>query len=106
MPTPTARALCAELEAVGLLEQDASRRYLPREDPDTLCAGADELAHRYEIVLREDQRRLAAMAAYATSADCRSQFLRRWFGEPQPPRCGLCDRCTALAAVHGARASG
>jgi hypothetical protein len=29
---------------------------------------------------------------YASTTDCRSVFIRRYFGEADPPRCGLCDR--------------
>jgi ATP-dependent DNA helicase RecQ len=35
------------------------------------------------------------VADYARSEDCRSAFLRRYFGEEHPPRCGTCDRCRA-----------
>jgi ATP-dependent DNA helicase RecQ len=35
------------------------------------------------------------VADYAQSGDCRSVFLRRYFGEEHPPRCGTCDRCRA-----------
>jgi superfamily II DNA helicase RecQ len=34
---------------------------------------------------------------YAATEECRSRFLRRWFGEEDPPRCGRCDRCLSLA---------
>jgi ATP-dependent DNA helicase RecQ len=42
---------------------------------------------------REDARRLAALEAYANTDECRSVFIRRYFGEADPPRCGRCDRC-------------
>lgn len=42
---------------------------------------------------REDARRLAALESYANSEECRSAFIRRYFGEDDPPRCGRCDRC-------------
>jgi superfamily II DNA helicase RecQ len=46
----------------------------------------------------EGERRLQAVANYAQSNECRSVFLRRYFGEEHPPRCGTCDRCRASQA--------
>jgi hypothetical protein len=35
----------------------------------------------------------------ACRSPCRSLFLRRYFGEEHPPRCGTCDRCRAIRAA-------
>ena len=43
----------------------------------------------------EGERRLRLIADYAHSEECRSVFIRRYFGEDHPPRCGTCDRCRA-----------
>ncbi len=40
-----------------------------------------------------DARRLQAIVDYVDTDDCRSVFIRRWFGEENPPKCGNCDRC-------------
>ena len=40
-----------------------------------------------------DVRRLQAITDYVDTDDCRSIFIRRWFGEENPPKCGNCDRC-------------
>ncbi len=40
-----------------------------------------------------DTRRLQAMTDYVDTDGCRSVFIRRWFGEEDPPTCGNCDRC-------------
>jgi hypothetical protein len=68
-------------------------RYVGLVDADEIRDGADDLAVRYETHRREDQRRLEAIAGYAKTEGCRSVYIRRWFGEPDPPRCGKCDRC-------------
>lgn len=52
---------------------------------------------------RLDRERLRQMVDFAYSHECRQQFILRAFGEPHPPRCGVCDRCrgrkgTALRA--------
>ena len=41
----------------------------------------------------EGERKLKTVAAYANTEECRSVFIRRYFGEDLPPRCGTCDRC-------------
>jgi hypothetical protein len=41
----------------------------------------------------EDDRRMNGIAEYARAPECRSVFIRKWFGETDPPRCGRCDRC-------------
>ncbi|MHC4651952.1 MAG: RecQ family zinc-binding domain-containing protein [Planctomycetota bacterium] len=33
------------------------------------------------------------MTEYLETDQCRSVFLRRWFGEDDPPDCGNCDLC-------------
>jgi len=48
---------------------------------------------RSETERREDAHRLRAVAEYAHTDECRSVFIRRWFGEENPPKCGNCDRC-------------
>jgi hypothetical protein len=47
---------------------------------------------------------LASLAVLrARPEDCRSRFLRRWFGETDPPRCGRCDRCISAAHARAER---
>ena len=47
----------------------------------------------------EGERRLRLISDYAHSKECRSVFIRRYFGEDYPPRCGTCDRCRAERVV-------
>ncbi|MFW5926118.1 MAG: RecQ family ATP-dependent DNA helicase [Myxococcota bacterium] len=93
IPATTCRALCAQLEDLGLLERDPEKRYVARVPPEALREGAEDLAQRYETMRREDDRRLRSIAEYAETPECRSVFIRRYFGEPDPPPCGKCDRC-------------
>jgi len=53
----------------------------------------DKKKGRSETERREDAHRLRAVAEYAHTDECRSVFIRRWFGEENPPKCGNCDRC-------------
>lgn len=38
-------------------------------------------------------KKLDHMQAYAETTDCRSKYLRTYFGESNPPACGNCDNC-------------
>ena len=93
VPVTTCRAICGQLEEAGLIERDADKRYHGRVDPETLIGGIEDLAAKLDTKQRQDARRLQAMAEYAGSDECRSVFVRRWFGEEEPPRCAQCDRC-------------
>ena len=93
VPITTARSMCAQLEEGGLVERQRGLGYVALVDAEALKAGAKDLGRRFEIKRREDARRLRAMADYAETEECRSVFLRRWFGEENPPACGNCDRC-------------
>ena len=92
VPATTTASLCAQLECAGLLRLDEGR-WVARVSPDELVPAVEELARRFETLRREDARRLRAVEEYAHTAECRSVFIRRWFGEKDPPRCGVCDRC-------------
>ena len=92
VPSNIAKVVCAQLEQLGLVELE-KRRWRPRAHPAELLTSAEDLAERFEIQRQEDARRLRALPDYARTEGCRSVFIRRWFGEEDPPRCGRCDRC-------------
>jgi ATP-dependent DNA helicase RecQ len=92
VPATTTASLCAQLESAGLLRLDG-RRWVARVSADQLSPAIEELAGRFETLRREDARRLRSVEEYARTTGCRSVFIRRYFGEDDPPRCGVCDRC-------------
>jgi ATP-dependent DNA helicase RecQ len=51
------------------------------------------LAGRFETLRTQDGRRLDAVAGYARGSECRAVALRRYFGEKEGARCGICDVC-------------
>jgi ATP-dependent DNA helicase RecQ len=104
VPQTTARSMCAELEALQLVERLPGATYEVRVGARALESAARDLAARLETLRREDEKRLQAVAAYATTQGCRSVFLRRYFGEDDPPRCGSCDRCRAERKLGEAHA--
>ncbi|HVL36382.1 MAG TPA: RecQ family ATP-dependent DNA helicase [Burkholderiales bacterium] len=97
VPANAARALCARLEELGLIEQTADKEWSIQADPEQFQAGAEDLARRLDIERLADERHLGAVREYAQTPECRSVFLRRYFGEEDPPRCGVCDRCREKA---------
>ena len=102
VPVTTCRAICGQLEEAGLIERDADKRYHARVEPEALVSGIEDLAARLDTKQRQDSRRLQAMAEYASSDECRSVFIRKWFGEEDPPRCGQCDRCRRFSELDRA----
>jgi ATP-dependent DNA helicase RecQ len=97
VPVNAARSLCARLEELALVEQTGDKEWSISAALDAFEAGAEDLARRLDIERLADERRLDVVREYAATSDCRSVFLRRYFGEDNPPRCGVCDRCRAAA---------
>jgi ATP-dependent DNA helicase RecQ len=95
VPATIARAVCADLEELGMLAREEQKRCVVAASGDELLQSALDLARRHETKRREDEERLAALDRYANTLECRSAFIRRYFGEDDPPRCGACDRCRA-----------
>ena len=95
------RRLCGKLKADGIVDYTPEREgpqlvFLEeRIDPDNLRI--DEKQYHF---LRDRARlRIDTMIAYGTSDDlCRSQRLLQYFGETDPPPCGICDVCRKKAA--------
>ncbi|MBC2876779.1 MULTISPECIES: RecQ family ATP-dependent DNA helicase [Streptomyces] len=50
-------------------------------------------AERYAWVARQRKAEQDAMRAYATTAECRMEFLRRQLDDEQAAPCGRCDNC-------------
>ncbi|MDH3624822.1 MAG: RecQ family ATP-dependent DNA helicase [Myxococcales bacterium] len=93
VPLTVARSCAAQLEELGLTTMVKRGHYASRVALEELRAGAHELAKRLETLRRQDEKRLAALAEYADTEECRSRFIRRYFGETSPPKCGICDNC-------------
>ena len=105
VPLTACRALCNQLEEAGLIVRDADRKLSVVVDTKTLMVALEELTRRFATAQHEDTRRLNAIADYADTRECRSVFIRRWFGETDPPKCGKCDRCRPRAPVRKSKQS-
>jgi ATP-dependent DNA helicase RecQ len=104
VPARISDALLSDLESVGLIERDAARRIAVAVSRERFRAGAAEIVAKLKGFRYAGERKLAVVAEYARSDECRSVFLRRYFGEENPPRCGMCDRCRRARVVAPVRA--
>src|SRR4029079_15402869 len=91
--------LLSDLEEAGLVERDREGRITIAVPEKSFNAGVRDLVAKLKIFRYEGERRLRLIADYAHSQECRSVFIRRYFGEDYPPRCGTCDRCRADRSV-------
>jgi len=95
LPERKIKVIVALLDGAGVVERGRGVRKL-REftSLDELGAHVETYQQRH----RADLDRLRSMMRYAESPGCRSQFLRAYFGEADPPaRCGHCDNCCRTA---------
>src|SRR5262245_48370858 len=104
VPARIGDALLSDLEEAGLVERDEAGAIAIGVAAERFAAGVRDLLGKLRTFRFESERRLRLIADYAQSKECRSVFLRRYFGEDDPPRCGMCDRCRADrdAAPHSA----
>jgi ATP-dependent DNA helicase RecQ len=108
-----AAALLAPIVDAGLVRFEGTALEITAP-ADSIEPDVRGLAGRFANLRTQDGRRLEAIGAYAATLECRAAFLRRYFGEEEGERCGLCDRCResperpaslfeALAPVRGPR---
>lgn len=88
-----ANSLVTVLVEAGIVERVDKGRVHALGDLDTLVERVESLRTRFEILRREDGRRMKAVVDYANDTGCRSVALRRYFGDEDPEPCGKCDLC-------------
>src|SRR5206468_85507 len=81
-------------------------RVHPTVAADTLVERVASLRSRFEVLRREDARRLRAVVEYANETGCRSVALRRYFGDEDPTPCGRCDLCRTNGVAPPERFAG
>jgi ATP-dependent DNA helicase RecQ len=99
VPLRICEVLLLDLEQAGLIERDPQDHIVIAVRLEAFAAGARDLVVKLKTFRYEGERRLRTVAEYALSKECRSVYLRRYFGEEHPPRCGTCDRCRASHAA-------
>jgi hypothetical protein len=93
VPVRIGDVLLSDLEQMGLVQRDQEGRITVAVPVEMFRTGVRDLVAKLRTFRYEAERRLRTVADYAQSEECRSVFLRRYFGEEHPPRCGTCDRC-------------
>jgi ATP-dependent DNA helicase RecQ len=106
VPARICEVLLSDLEEAGSVERDKDGSVALIVSPEAFKTGVRDLVAKLKIFRYEGERRLRLIADYANSEECRSVFIRRYFGEDYPPRCGTCDRCRAdrVVAKHASPA--
>jgi ATP-dependent DNA helicase RecQ len=99
VPARICEVLLSDLEEAGLIERDQDGGVAIVVQPESFQAGVRDLVTKLKTFRYEGERRLRLISDYAHSKECRSVFIRRYFGEDYPPRCGTCDRCRAERVV-------
>ncbi|MFN8544544.1 MAG: RecQ family ATP-dependent DNA helicase [Candidatus Binatia bacterium] len=87
----------------GIAERVGEGKIHALGDLDTLVERVESLRDRFEILRREDGRRLKAVVEYVNEPECRSVALRRYFGDDDPTPCGRCDLCNEQGAPRAVR---
>jgi ATP-dependent DNA helicase RecQ len=95
VPARICEVLLSDLEEAGLTARDEVGGVSIVVSPENFKVGVRDLVTKLKTFRYEGERRLRLIADYARSNECRSVFIRRYFGEDHPPRCGTCDRCRA-----------
>jgi ATP-dependent DNA helicase RecQ len=95
VPSRICEVLLSDLEEAGLTARDEDGGVSIVVPPENFKTGVRDLVAKLKTFRYEGERRLRLIADYARSNECRSVFIRRYFGEDHPPRCGTCDRCRA-----------
>jgi len=101
-----ATSLVTTLVEAGVCERVGEGRIHPTVPLDTLVERVESLRSRFEILRREDARRLRAVVEYANEPGCRSVALRRYFGDEDTTPCGRCDLCRASGVAAPERFPG
>ncbi len=96
-----ASSIVTALVEAGISERVGDGRIHALGPLDTLGARVESLRDRFEVLRREDGRRLKAVVDYANEPTCRSVALRRYFGDEDSQPCGRCDLCHEHGVVTG-----
>src|SRR2546428_1552258 len=94
-----ATSLVTTLVEAGVCERVGGGRIHPTVPLDTLVERVESLRSPFEILPREDARRLRAVVRHANHTRCRSVPLRRYSCDLDTTPAGRCDLCRASAVA-------
>jgi ATP-dependent DNA helicase RecQ len=95
LPERRVRVVLSVLEAMGVAKEVRASKWAGVE-PRPTQQQVDKAASVFEARRISDRRRLAELLKYMNTQHCRVQMMRAYFGEPEGPKCGLCDSCAGL----------
>jgi ATP-dependent DNA helicase RecQ len=95
LPERRVRVVLSVLEAMGVAKEIRAAKWAGVE-PRPTRQQIDKAASVFEARRISDRRRLAELLKYMNTQTCRVQMMRLYFGEPEGPKCGLCDSCAGL----------
>ncbi|HEY0712197.1 MAG TPA: RecQ family ATP-dependent DNA helicase, partial [Polyangia bacterium] len=95
LPERRVRVVLSVLEGMGVAEEVRAARWKGVE-PRPTRERVDKAASIFEARRISDRRRLFDLIKYMNTQECRVQMMRAYFGEPEGPRCGVCDSCAGL----------
>jgi hypothetical protein len=84
VPARICEALLSDLEEAHLIQRDEESGVSIAVTPKNFAAGVHELVTKLKTFRFEGERRLRLVADYAQSTECRSMFIRHYFGENVP----------------------
>jgi hypothetical protein len=88
-----ASSIVTALVDAGICERVDDGRIHALGPLETMVERVESLRNRFEVLRREDGRRMRAVVEYVNEPTCRSVALRRYFGDTDPSPCGRCDLC-------------
>jgi ATP-dependent DNA helicase RecQ len=95
LPERRVRVVLSVLEAMGVAQEVRASKWAgvePRPTPEQITKAASV----FEARRISDRRRLDDLLKYMNTQRCRVQMMRLYFGEPEGPKCGLCDSDAGL----------
>jgi ATP-dependent DNA helicase RecQ len=95
LPERRVRVVLSVLEAMGVAQEVRASKWAGVE-PRPTPAQITKAASVFEARRISDRRRLDDLLKYMNTQNCRVQMMRLYFGEPEGPKCGLCDSCAGL----------
>jgi len=96
VPARICEVLLSDLEEAGLTARHKEGGVSIVVSPEHFKAGVRDLVTKLKIFRYEGEKRLRLLADYARSNECRSVFIRRYFGEDHPPSCSHGSRRSTL----------
>ncbi|MDQ3231516.1 MAG: ATP-dependent DNA helicase [Pseudobdellovibrionaceae bacterium] len=85
------KVIAAQLDGAGIIRRERQSVRLLRDFQTD--EEFESFLSAYEDRHKTDHEKLDAMMKYGQTAECRTAYIRTYFGEENPQACGHCDNC-------------